>query len=216
MAGPFFNSAPLADAGSDQTVECVGPAGTAVTLNGLLSSDPDLDTLQVTWTDAGGAILAQGDASAAGMPTVNLAMGTHTITLTVMDAGGLTSSDTVQVTVEDSTAPAIDSAAPNPTSLWPPNHKMVPVTVSVDVSDASGSASCQIVSVSSNEPVNGNGDGNTAPDWEITGDLTVDLRAERSGNGNGRIYTISLECEDDAGNLSNTAVQVTVPKSKKK
>ena len=58
---------------------------------------------------------------------------------------------------------------------------------------------CRIVSVASNEPVNGAGDGNTAPDWEITGALTVNLRAERSGQGVGRLYTITVRCVDLLG-----------------
>jgi len=65
--------------------------------------------------------------------------------------------------------------------------------------------------VNSNEPVNGLGDGDTAPDWIITGDLTVNLRAERSGIGNGRIYTITVTCKDACGNSSVGSTTVTVP-----
>ncbi|MDQ3623880.1 MAG: hypothetical protein M3463_15555 [Verrucomicrobiota bacterium] len=60
------------------------------------------------------------------------------------------------------------------------------------------------------------GGGDTAPDWEITGPLTVDLRAERSGGGRGRIYTITVECQDEAGNAATSTVDVTVPKSQGK
>jgi hypothetical protein len=88
---------------------------------------------------------------------------------------------------------------------------MVAVTVSAAATDTcSGPPVCRIVSVSSNEPVDGTGDGDTAPDWQITGDLTVDLRAERSGNGDGRIYTIVVECRDQAGNAATSAAHVTV------
>jgi hypothetical protein len=69
----------------------------------------------------------------------------------------------------------------------------------------------KIVSVSSNEPVNGRGDGNTAPDWQITGDLTVKLRAERSGRGNDRIYTITVEASDGVNPPTQGTVQVKVP-----
>jgi hypothetical protein len=65
--------------------------------------------------------------------------------------------------------------------------------------------------VTSSEPANGTGDGNTSSDWEITGPLTVDLRAERAGTGSGRIYTITVECRDASGNVSTGTVQVTVP-----
>jgi hypothetical protein len=96
---------------------------------------------------------------------------------------------------------------------------MVSVTLSVSASDnCDDEPHSSIVSVSSNEPVNGPGDGNTAPDWEITGDLTVNLRAERSGTGNGRTYTITVMCTDAYGNSSTETVCVIVPhnKSKKK
>jgi len=46
---------------------------------------------------------------------------------------------------------------------------------------------------------------------EITGPLTVDLRAERSGIGTGRLYTITAECRDASGNLATRSVQVSVP-----
>ena len=70
---------------------------------------------------------------------------------------------------------------------------------------------CQLIAVSSNEPVNGTGDGHTAPDWQITGPLTVSLRAERAGNGSGRVYTLTTECHDATGNRAQGATTVTVP-----
>jgi hypothetical protein len=91
---------------------------------------------------------------------------------------------------------------------------MVPVTVAVSVSDICDTTpTCTITSVSSNEPVNGLGDGDTAPDWVITGGLSVNLRAERSGTGSGRLYTIAVTCTDDSGNSSTGTVGVTVPHS---
>jgi len=94
---------------------------------------------------------------------------------------------------------------------------MVLVTVDVDAWDnCDAQPMCQITSVSSNETENGSGDGNTASDWEITGDLTVKLRAERSGSGNGRIYTIDVDCTDASGNSSTDSVTVTVPHDKGK
>ena len=96
--------------------------------------------------------------------------------------------------------------------LRPPNHRMRNVAVSVSVSD-NGDASplTRIISVSSNESLNGTGDGNTDFDWEVTGGLTVDLRAERAGGGNVRIYTVTVESTDASGNSSTATVDVTVP-----
>jgi len=74
---------------------------------------------------------------------------------------------------------------------------------------------CSITSISSSEDVNGRGDGNTSPDWVITGPLTADLRAERAGGGPGRIYTNNLACVDDAGNAATGSTPVTVPHSQR-
>jgi hypothetical protein len=112
----------------------------------------------------------------------------------------------------ETTPPTITSVTATPNVLTPPNHKMVPVTVSVAVTDNCDAAvGCHIVSVSSNEPISGTGDGDTAPDWEITGNLTLNLRAERAGSGTGRTYTITVQCTDNAGNSASSATTVTVP-----
>jgi hypothetical protein len=106
--------------------------------------------------------------------------------------------------------PVIVSASASPNRLFPPNHKFVPVTVSVTTQG--NAVSCKITSVSSNQPINGRGDGNTSPDWIITGDLTVLIRAERAGNiKTDRIYTITVVCTDTFGNTATTTVHVTVP-----
>jgi hypothetical protein len=85
------------------------------------------------------------------------------------------------------------------------------VTLSVSATDNCGIASTKIVSVSSSEPAVGTGDGNTASDWQITGDLSVQLRSERSGTGPGRVYTVTIEVTDQAGNKSHKWTTVTVP-----
>jgi len=119
--------------------------------------------------------------------------------------------------VQDTTPPSIVSVTASPNMLWPPDHKMVPVTVALSVTDVCHAApSCRITSASSNEPVNARGDGNTAPDWNITGNLTVDLRAERAGPGVGRVYTIAVTCTDGSGNSSTRTTAVTVPHSRGK
>lgn len=111
----------------------------------------------------------------------------------------------------DTEPPTISGVAASPTVLWPPNHKMVPVTVTVEASDNVGVVSCRVISVTSSEPDDGLGDGDTAGDIQITGDLTLLLRAERSGKGGGRTYTITVECQDEAGNASTATATVTVP-----
>ena len=72
-----------------------------------------------------------------------------------------------------------------------------------------------VLTVASNEPINGLGDGDTAPDWEVVDDHHVQLRAERSGKGNGRLYTITTTCTDASGNAVTKTSTVFVPKNQK-
>lgn len=152
-------------------------------------------------------------------------LGTTTVTLTATDAHGNTTTSSFTVTVRDTTPPVIASVTPSTATLWPPNHNLVPITLNVSATDAVGVTSLRIVSVTSNEPDNGLGDGDTANDivfttnpvtvngTAVTGGLTLSLRAERSGTGNGRVYTITVQASDLAGNASTKTVTVSVPKS---
>jgi uncharacterized repeat protein (TIGR01451 family) len=107
--------------------------------------------------------------------------------------------------------PTITNATADPSTLWPPNHRMINVTVSYDVTDNCPVpfGSCTL-SVTSNEPVLGRGSGNTSPDWIVVHDHHVLLRAEREGGGTGRIYTTTITCTDSGGNSSEEQVEVTV------
>jgi hypothetical protein len=89
---------------------------------------------------------------------------------------------------------------------------MVPIAVSYSTADNCNALTCTL-SVTSNEPINGLGDGDTAPDWSITDAHNLLLRSERSGKGSGRVYTIRIDCVDAAGNHTIKTVTVNVPKS---
>jgi hypothetical protein len=71
-----------------------------------------------------------------------------------------------------------------------------------------------LVSVTSNEPDNGEGDGNTTDDIVIVSDTCFRLRAERAGGGDGRVYTITHQVTDDCGNSTTVQATVTVPLSR--
>ena len=105
--------------------------------------------------------------------------------------------------------PTISGVSVDKPTLWPPDHKMVDVTVNYGAGDPCSAPVCTL-SVSSSEPVNGIGDGNTSPDWVVVDAHHVQLRAERSGTGNGRVYTITINCKDAAGNMASSTVTVTV------
>jgi hypothetical protein len=125
-----------------------------------------------------------------------------------------------KVTVNDTEAPVITTIG-EPIALWPPNHKYTTVNVTDLVTSTSDNCdgtvtigSVVITSVTSDEPENSGGDGNTTNDIVIAADCkSVKLRSERMGNGNGRVYTIWLRVTDASGNVSTATVKVTVPHS---
>jgi hypothetical protein len=200
----YRNRAPIADAGQDNSVAAGADCLAHATLTGS-GSDADGDTLTHTWAGSFGTVAG---------PTLSMALppGAHVIILTVDDGNGGHASDTIVVTVLDTTPPTIRSATATPSVLQRANHEMVPVVVTVSAADACNTAvACRIVSVTSNEPVDGTG-GGSGQDWEITGALTLKLRAERSGKGTGRVYTITVACTDASGNSATSVVVVTVPR----
>jgi len=106
--------------------------------------------------------------------------------------------------------PVISGVSASPSVLWPPNHSFVDVIVSYTVTDPC--ANTCTLEVSSNEPIDGLGDGNTSPDWNVVDSHDVQLRAERSGRGTGRIYTITVTCTNNTNGKSSSAITaVTVP-----
>jgi hypothetical protein len=211
---PRLNQAPTIVCPAPVEAECTGRPGTETPL-GVKVSDPEGDALTVIWSVDGSAY--QTNSVPAGAPgtetevgfSAAYGLGAHDVVVRVSD-GKLEATCTTQVTIVDRTSPVIRRVVANPAMLWPPNHRMVPVKIQVQADDCSRVKS-KIVSVSSNEPVNGRGDGNTAPDWQITGDLTVKLRAERSGRGNDRIYTITVEASDGINPPTQGTVEVKVP-----
>jgi hypothetical protein len=140
-------------------------------------------------------------------------IGTTRVKCSASDASGNEATAAFEVTVTDETPPRIVFLDVDPDVLSPANHKLVPVDVSVEVVDEGDDAPfCSVVDVTSNEEVVGAGSGGTDFDWRIAGALRVELRAERSGEGNDRIYELRVRCADKSGNAAFGAVTVTVPK----
>jgi hypothetical protein len=139
-------------------------------------------------------------------------LGATPVTCTATDGSGNGASATFTVTVVDATAPSITSVTPSRASLWPPNHKLVPVSISAIASDAVSATTCSISNATSSEPDNGLGDGDTIGDIQNVVGLSVLLRAERAGGGPGRVYTITVTCSDAAGNTSSANTTVSVKK----
>jgi len=206
---PLVNFPPLADAGPDQTLECTGPT-TLVTLDGTGSGDINGDDLTFLWS-APGIVF---DDPTSPTPTGAFPVGVTTVTLVVSD-GELEDSDEVVITIEDTTPPII-TVELNRTVLWPPNHKLVTIVATVTVEDlCDEDASFVLTSITSDEPDEGLGDGDRPNDIQGaafgTPDVEFQLRSERSGLGDGRVYTIVYTASDASGNPAEVTVEVHVP-----
>ncbi|NQZ12974.1 MAG: hypothetical protein HRT35_38000, partial [Algicola sp.] len=167
-----------------------------------------------------------GEASATDIFEVNITsnqqaaypVGTTTVNWTATDANSNQSSASQSVTVVDTTAPDF-TLTQETDKLWPPNHKMVLVGVISQVGDLVDGNPNVVINVTSNQAINGNGDGNTNYDWEViqVGDTwEVWLRAERAGPKDARHYTIEVTVSDSNGNSSSATAVATVPHDKGK
>ncbi|HNX65871.1 MAG TPA: SusF/SusE family outer membrane protein [Bacteroidales bacterium] len=146
-----------------------------------------------------------------GMPSGSLfPIGVTTNTFVLTNAEGKTATCSFDVYVWDSESPVISNIADTLAPLWPPNHKMVNVSLDYEVTDNCVTSTSELW-VYSNEPENGQGDGDTAPDWQILDNHNVLLRAERSAKGAGREYHIIIFSYDNSWNYTFKEVLVMVP-----
>lgn len=145
-------------------------------------------------------------------------LGITTVNWTAKDSNGLETTKPQYVTIQDTIPPEI-SVTVSPNKLWPLNHKMVNISASIEVKDIFPTT-VVLTSIESNEADNGQGDSNTTNDIQEadigTEDYLFLLRAERSGKGNDRIYTITYTVKDSSENVSNALVTVTVPQNQGK
>ena len=118
-------------------------------------------------------------------------------------------------TLRDNTPPNL-SFTLSPTVLWPPNHNLIQVNANVQVSDDfDPNPQVRLVSITSNEPDSGLDKEDIPNDVQGTSlgtdDRSFSLRAERSGAGNGRLYTVTYRATDASGNSRLATATVTVP-----
>lgn len=217
------NVPPHAHAGEDKTIYL----GETVNLDGSGSHDPDQGPQPLTylWTfvtvPAGSAlgnreIIKANAVSPSFTPDI---AGTYVLQLMVYDGKDAGFDNVAIIVISDNTPPTLAPIV-NMTTLWPPNHQMVKITIQANASDNTSYPVVLSAKVTSNEPQNGLGDGDTSPDWtepiidQANGIITLNLRAERSGKGNGRIYTITITATDLSGNSRQADVVIKVPRNR--
>lgn len=213
------NSSPNAAPTGEGTYQ----VNTPVTLGGQVS-DYDGDLVTYQWLEEA-TVLASGSlatnkmgypAALPGFTISTLKVGTHLLTLQGSDGVNEPVSASITVNINDTTAPTLAPMV-NTTILWPPNHKMVDIMITANAGDNSGMPVNLRAVVASNEPENGLGDGDLSPDWtapvidQLRGIITLSLRAERSGKGNGRQYTVTITATDESGIASIANVKILVP-----
>lgn len=184
-----------------------------------LVSDPtlpiDCGSLQILSPPSHGSVALGGTCFLTYVPDPGFA-GLDFITYRVANTAGLyTGPCSVSI---DVTPPSQPPICPSGVSLelWPPNHQYVEIDVAsvAGVTDPAGLALTTVItSITQDEPVNGNGDGNTVCDGTGVGTSIAFIRAERRGNGNGRVYHIHYTTTNSAGDSCSGIVEVTVPRS---
>lgn len=200
-----------------RTVNVTDTTPPVVTLNGASSVTVECHT---SYTDAGASATdsCSPTTSLSSTSDVNVnAPGTYHVVWSATDPSGNTGSATRTVVVVDTIPPTLtlNSYAP---SLWPANHSYRTFNVTDFVTDANDSCNTAlgvgdvvIEKVTSDEAENGNGDGNTLNDIVIAANCrSVQVRAERSGNGNGRVYTITFKVSDGV-NVTRKTAKIVVP-----
>ncbi|BFU44072.1 vWA domain-containing protein [Krasilnikovia sp. MM14-A1004] len=111
-------------------------------------------------------------------------------------------------------APVCTTVKPGKDELWPPNHKFVTVALAGATDPDGDPTSITITGVTQDEALNGTGDGDTGPDaaWvNATVKDKVQLRAERAGTGDGRVYRIAYTVSDGKGGTCTGTATVGVP-----
>jgi hypothetical protein len=170
----------------------------ATSANGAEVSDAQLGTF------------ASGSVTLSRVPAGDqFSVGTTTIIWIATDKAGKTTTFPQQMTVRDTTAPAIETVTANVGRLLPPSHEWVPITLSVMASDLVDPApACRITGVTRNNAPKKHKDD---PDWRLTGDLTISVRAEQSDQTPDLADTISIVCTDRLGNSAVGSTNVPVP-----
>ncbi len=107
--------------------------------------------------------------------------------------------------------PICDPAVASPAELWPPNHNLIEVTIANIQDVCERALEVRFDRVYQDEPVNDIGDGNTEPDAVGVGTNSLQIRSERQGGGDGRVYYVDFTATDPVEEFCSGTVTVSVP-----
>lgn len=147
-----------------------------------------------------------------------LTIGNHNLTIHISDGVNQPVSKEITIEIIDTEPPTLTPGSYKST-LWPPNHKMTEITILTNAKDNSRLPIIYKVTIKSNEPSKTQEKKDASPDWtepiidHDKGIITLSLRAERLGKGEGRTYTIAITATDTSGNSVNEELDVVVPHS---
>jgi len=141
-------------------------------------------------------------------PGSTFGAGTTTVTYVFKDAANNESICFFTVTVSDNTPPTVSAVVATPSVIWPPDHKMKDIVLSYTSTDNCGCT--PVVTVTSNEELQGTGDNDQSPDWQIIDATHLKLRAERGNGKEARVYTIRVTCTDASGNSTFKETEVRI------
>lgn len=96
--------------------------------------------------------------------------------------------------------PSCDQAVASPDTLWPPNHKFENINIEGVIDVDQDAVLVTITGITQDEPVESISSGSTSPDGKGVGTAFAQVRAERDGTGDGRVYAIHFKAADSAGN----------------
>jgi hypothetical protein len=197
------------DVGAYEFHDVTAPVITPAITGPLGASGWYIGDVTVTWSVSD---LETGIASSTGCETTVINADTAGVTLTcsAVNREGLSNSSSVSVKL-DKTAPVISGMPGAACSLWPPNHQMVEVATVTAWDALSGlvPASFQVTGASNERSQPKSPDVVITP--AVSGGFVVQLRAERTGSGGDRIYTLTATAADAAGNTATTVGACTVP-----
>lgn len=214
---PFTYTVKVTNAGPDTAEEAamVAAIGSAASVTNVVAPAgwTCSTTSGVQCTTEALAAGASAEFTITAAPACGTANGTQLltsvgVTSATSDANAADNQASITATVSNP-LPVISGLTINRSMIWPPNHKMTNIALSYAISDNCDAVITPVITVSSNQPLNGVGDGNTDVDWQIVGDKLVQLRAERSGESV-RVYTITVSATDSAGGSASQSIDVQV------